>query len=177
MNDEHTHHDELHLHADPDTQRIESLLDAMGRADRDAMSTEAQSRVLDSVSQVFAPAPIAIERGSPPEQASGASRWNLRMAAAAAIATFATLGIVVSQPWKLGNQGSPTNPTPNTGAWTLASFEQDLDAFFALEDHDTGEIEEGVASWELWAQTIDTDFSTDSLADELGFSTNDDGAL
>lgn len=179
MNDDHTNHDELHLHPDPDTQRIESLLDAMGERDREAMAPEAQARVLDAVSQVFAPAPLSIEqqRELMPER-SGGSRWNFRMAAAAAIATFATLGIVISQPWQ--NTGGMISPAPSTnqGAWTLAAFEQELDAYYALEDELGGtQIDEAVADWELWAQTIESDFDSDSLADDLGFDDLYEGAI
>ncbi len=177
MNDEHTNHDELHLHADPDTQRIESLLDAMGQSDRDAMGTDAHSRILDSVSQVFVPAPIAIDqtRAQSPEQSHG-FRLDLRMAAAAAIAGFATLGIVISQPWSTGTN-TPA-PTPNQGTWSLASFEEDLDVLLTLEDGlEDPHIDEAVADWELWAQTIESDLTADSLSDEFGLNDQYEGAL
>lgn len=179
MNNDQPNHDELHLHPDPDTQRIESLLDAIGNADRDAMDPDSQARVLDAVSQVFAPAPIAIEQqGQATPQRSGDTRWSFRIATAAAIAGFATLGIVISQPWK--NTSRPNTPAaaPNQGTWTLASFEADLNAYYALEDELSGtQIDEAVADWELWAQTIEADFNADTLADDLGLDDLYEGAI
>lgn len=178
MNEDHTHHDKLHLHADPDTQRIESLLDAIGQSDRDAMTSDAEARILDSVSQVFAPTPIAIDRaGAQPSGQSQRFHFNLRMAAAAAIAGFATLGLVISQPWSTGT-GTPETTSPNQGTWSLASFEEDLDVLLTLEDGlDDSQIEEAVADWELWAQTIEADMSADAFADEFGLGNQYEGAI
>ncbi|MEZ6165300.1 MAG: hypothetical protein R3B67_12805 [Phycisphaerales bacterium] len=180
MNDKHTNHDDLHLHADPEIERIESLLDLLGEQDRDSMRPDHQSRVLEAVSQVFAPAPISIEHtGTPQTQdqtqdQSREHRWDLRIAAAAAIALMATLSMVMVKPWA----HSPTNaPDNNSMSWSLASFEEDLDAYLALDELGDGSITEAVADWELWAQTIETDFDTDLIGRELGISDLDDGAL
>jgi len=179
MNDEHNYHDKLHLNADPDTQRVESLLEAMGKTDRDAMPPDASARILDAVSQVFVPDPISIEnqRDVVPAQTNG-RRLNFRMTAAASIAAFVTLGIVVSQPWKSSGTLDTPIPSTNEASWTLASFEEDLDAFLALEDgiRDT-HIDDAVADWELWAQTIEADITADSIANEFGLNESYEGAL
>lgn len=172
MNDKHTNHDDLHLHADPEIEHIESLLDLLGEQDRDSMRPDQHARVLEAVSQVFAPAPISIERAAPAQPRQ--RRWDLRVAAAAAIALMATLSVVVVKPWA----NTPVRPAPNGNVnWSLASFEEDLDAYLALDELGDGSIAEAVADWELWAQTIETDFDTDLIGSELGISDLDNGAL
>ncbi len=178
MTYDNTHHDDLHLHSDPDIERVESLLDALASEDRDAMTTAQQSRVLESVSQVFAPEPISLEQRRHEQIHTSASRkWNFRFAAAAALATVTTLGIVATQPWKSGAPLPDSSSAPNQGAWTLASFEEDIDAYLTLDEHESNSIDEAVASWELWAQTIESDLDVDSLNDEYGISELHDGAL
>lgn len=178
MTHDNTHHDDLHLHSDPDIERVESMLDALASEDRDAMTPAQQSRVLESVSHVFAPAPISLEqKKSEQVSASGSRRWNLRFAAAAALATATTLSIVATQPWKSGAP-LPESPTSaSQGVWTLASFEEDIDAYLTLDEHESDSLDEAVASWELWAQTIESDLDADSLNDEYGISDLHDGAL
>ncbi len=174
MNDKDTHHDELHLHADPQIERIESLLDTLGRRERDAMSPGVETRVLESVSRVFAPEPISIADASPAQQVRPRRRWSPRLAAAAAIALVATLSVVVVKPWA---SSTPGVDSPNTPAWSLASFEEDLDAYLSLDEQDDDQIDEAVANWELWAQTIESDFAANQLDSDLGITGYNDGAL
>ena len=175
MNNNDYNHDELHLHSDPELAGMESLLDELASQDQHAMSADAEARILDSVSQVFAPSPLQItEAPEPMTHSSSTSKWNFKIAAAALLATATTLSIVATQPWKTA-QPEPTDAS--TGAWTLASFEEDYDAFLELESVDDGEIEEAVASWELWAQTIESDFESDSFNEEFGITDFGNGAL
>lgn len=178
MTHDNTHHDDLHLHSDPDIERVESMLDALASEDRDAMTPTQQSRVLESVSHVFAPAPISLEQKRHEQVLeTGSRRWNFRFAAAAALATVATLGIVATQPWKSGAPLPDSPSAANQGAWTLASFEEDIDAYLTLDEHESDSIDEAVASWELWAQTIESDLDAESINDEYGISDLHDGAL
>ena len=176
MNDKHTNHEDLHLHTDPETERIESLLDALGSQDREAMSAQRQERVLEGISKVFAPEPIAIDQAPPvPAPHAKGSAWRWRYAAAAALAMAATLGIVISQPWH--GSAAPDPVAPNQGAWTLASFEQDLDAYMSMDQLETDTIDEAVANWEIWAQTIETEFDSDAISHEFGIADFQNGAL
>ena len=175
MNNNDYNHDELHLHSDLELAGMESLLDELASQDQQAMSTDAEARILDSVSQVLAPSPLQIsEAPEPISHSSTSSKWNFKIAAAALLATATTLSIVATQPWK---NAQPVADTPNAGAWTVASFEEDYDAFLELESVGDGEIEEAVASWELWAQTIESDFESDSFSDEFGITDLGNGAL
>ncbi|MFG0313419.1 MAG: hypothetical protein ACF8LL_04445, partial [Phycisphaerales bacterium] len=63
------------------------------------------------------------------------------------------------------------------GAWTLASFDEVMDAYLPLYEHESDSIDEAVASWELWAQTIESDLDAESINDEYGISDLHDGAL
>lgn len=179
MTHDSTPHDDLHLHSDPETERVESMLDALASEDRDAMNPDRQSRVLESISQVFAPAPISIDRQLESASApSSGSMWNFRIAAAALLATATTLGIVATQPWKTGPLPTTSNqPASNQGTWSLASFEEDLDAYLSLDELENDSIDEAVASWELWAQTIESDFDAGTINDEYGISDIQDGAI
>jgi hypothetical protein len=172
MNDKYTNHDDLHLHSDPEIERIESLLDLLGEQDRQAMQPEQESRVIEAVSQVFAPPPLSINQPAQPQASE--QRWDARLAIAAVVALMATLSIVAVKPWA----GSPNAPKQNDNVnWSLASFEEDIDAYLALDELGDGSIAEAVADWEVWAQTIETDFDSDLLGSELGISDFDDGAL
>jgi len=166
----------LHLHGDPEVERIESMLDALGQADRDAMPAHTHARMLEAVSGVFAPAPISIAQAEQ-EQTKLVQRspaWKFRIAAAMFLATATTLGIVAVQPWSSG----PTQPAPtdSTSTWSLASFEQDFDAYLALDEVGDDQLDEAVADWELWAQTIDTDVDASYLDQDL-FGEPTDGAI
>jgi hypothetical protein len=165
----------LHLNADPELSAIESLLDELGQADRDAMPAHIQSGLLEAVSGVFAPQPIAIERAIPRQRPDRpAQAWKFRVAAAAFLATATTLSIVAIKPWS-----SPTPIQQDSGqsSWSLASFEQDFDAYLALEEVGDDTLDDAVANWELWAQTIDTDFDSELLGSDLGLTDFNDGAL
>jgi len=175
----------LHLNTDPELGRIESMLDAMGQQDREAMDEEAHARVLGAVSDVFAPTPISIgqaqEQTPQPGRSLSFTPARYRAAAAALLATAATLGIVALQPWS--NPATPPQPSPTANAvantanaWSLASFEQDLDAYLALDDVGNDQLDEAVADWELWAQTIDTEVEAMFLDPEL-LSELNDGAI
>lgn len=172
----------LHLHTDPELERIESMLDALGQHERACMDEQAHSRVLSAVSGVLAPKSISIEDIPHRASAVGSRSWftatRYRTAAAAILATAATLTIVVFQPWSSPDtQPQPApNANANANAWSLASFEQDLDAYLALETLGTDRLDEAVADWELWAQTIDTEVDAMSLDHELLGDLND-GAI
>lgn len=167
----------LHLNTEPELQEIEYLLDAIGRADRASMPDQSNARVLEAVSGVFAPLPISIKQATQPVAFSSrvSPRWKLRIAAALVLVSGLTLGLVVLQTPLATN----IHPEPGTNAWTLASFEQDLDAYLALEEVGDDSLDEAVANWELWAQTIDTDFDTELLGSGLSIGLTDlrDGAL
>lgn len=172
----------LHLHADPELKRVESMLDALGQHERECMDEQAHSRVLGAVSGVFAPKPISIEDAQHRASDAGSGSWltaaRYRTAAAALLATAATLTIVAFQPWS--SPATQPQPAPtanaNANAWSLASFEQDLDAYLALETLGTDRLDEAVADWELWAQTIDTEVDAMSINHELLGDLND-GAI
>lgn len=186
---EHDNTNPLHINTDPELGRIESMLDTLGQQDREAMDEQAHARVLGAVSGVFAPTPISIERAKrqtpTPGRAPMVAPAKYRAAAAALLATAATLGIVALQPWSNPApvpQPVPTaNAAPNAGpnvanTWSLASFEQDLDAYLALEDVGNDQLDEAVADWELWAQTIDTEVDAMFLDPDLLGELND-GAI
>ena len=161
----------LHLHDDPEHNEMESLLDLLAKDDQHAMPAGLESRVLDSISAAIVPTPLKIATHV---QANNPERfWSFRLAAAAALATGTTLIIVGTRPW------APSG-TPNTAGTQLtlaASMEQDFDAFFALESLDDGNLSEAVSEWEIWAQSLGTEF--DSTLDDSHWydSTLDDGAL
>lgn len=159
---------ELHLHNNPEIAHTESLLDQLAKQDADAMPIGLESRVLDSISATIAPAPIVI---NPPDKSGKASKfWALRLAAAAALATGTTLVIVGTQPW------NSMKTTPPVG-FELAAFEQDLDAYFALETVDDGNLSDAVTEWEIWAQSVDTEIDSTLIGLDWDEPTWDDGAL
>ncbi len=188
MNDQH--HDNtnpLHLGTDPQLAEIESLLDAMGQADRDSMPERVRTQTLEAISRVYAPAPIAIDRADELQehqpQATGRSvMWKLRIAAALTLTTAVALSLVATKPW-VGPAPAPADQGPlatkvtQKPAWNLVSFEQDLDAYLALEEVGDDALDDAVANWELWAQTIDTDFDTELLGSGIGLTDLTDGAL
>lgn len=170
MTNDHTNkHGDLHLHDDPELAQTESLLDLMGKQDRDSMPIGLESRVLDAISKTIAPAPLTIAQASTTNTTS--RFWSLRYAAAAVLATGTTLVIVGTQPW--------ASPIGNTQpAIALVSLvESDLDAFFALESMDDGNLAEAVTDWEFWAQSVDTEIDSSLSGYDWGDFTSDDGAL
>lgn len=176
MNTNHDDNNPLHLTNEPELQQIESMLDAMGQADRDAMSHQSHDRVLEAISGVFAPAAISIEQAQPSagSYSQSSARWKLRAAAAVLLVTGVSLSLLVIKPWSTTTISTPQS---NAGTWTLASFEQDLDAYMALDEVGDESLDDAVANWELWAQTIDTDLDTELLGSGLGLTDLNDGAL
>lgn len=166
----------LHLGTEPELIEIESLLDALGQADREAMSEQTNIRALEAVSDVFVPAPISIDHQQAKSDAleHHSPLWKLRIAAGLLLVTGVTLSLIVIKPWASQQVVTPEN---NTGAWSLASFEQDLDAYLALEEVGDDSLDDAVANWELWAQTIDTDIDTELLGSGIGLTDLSDGAL
>lgn len=182
MNNESTNeHNDLHLSSDPQLAKTESLLDLLAQQDRSAADDGLEARVLESVSKVIAPPPLSIASPMAPAavtadaSASPSKAWPLRFAAAAMLAMGATITLVATQPWS-------TNSTINQGGdIALTSFEQDLDAFFALEELEDGNLSEAVTAWEIWAQTVDTEIDTSlsgiGLTDFQWIDDGEDGAL
>ncbi|MFG0245252.1 MAG: hypothetical protein ACF8MF_04270 [Phycisphaerales bacterium JB052] len=177
MNEQHNDNtNPLNLQGDPELEGIHSMLDALGQADRSAMSEQSEARVLEAISGVFAPAPIAITQSTPaaPTSAHQPKVWKYRIAAALLLGASATLGLLATQPWA----SNPMQPSPQAPQSTLSltSFEQDIDAFLALEEVGDDQLDEAVADWELWAQTIDADVEA-SFPDMDLFDTTNDGAI
>ncbi len=182
-NNNHSNHTpDLHLQDDPALMETQSLLESLAQHDRASMPTGLESRVLDSVAHTFAPAPISIV---PVDQSAGSEDipyqserfsskvWSLRIAAAAVLATGTTLMIVGAQPW----QSSSHTDNPSAAEISLASFEQDLEDYFALETIDDGNLSEAVTDWEIWAQSVDTEIDSTLLELEWAETIYDDGAL
>lgn len=161
----------LHLHDDPEHNAMESLLDLLAKDDRDAMPSGLESRVLDSISAAIAPTPLNI--ATPVHTQKPERFWSLRLAAAAALATGTTLVIVGTRPWA----PSATPNIPGAQLTLAASMDQDFDAFFALESLDDGNLSEAVSEWEIWAQSLDTEFNSSLSTSDWYDSTLDDGAL
>jgi hypothetical protein len=159
---------DLHLHDDPEIAQTESLLDLLAKQDASSMPADLELSVLDSISSIIAPAPIEIPQPCVP--ATSGKFWSLRLAAAAALATGTTLVIVGTQPWASNTGGS----LPEV---TLASFEQDLNAFFELESVDDGNLSEAVSEWEIWAQSVDMEIDSSLIGLEWDEPIWDDGAL
>ncbi len=177
---EHTNDHEnpnLHLH-DPRIREMETLLESLGRQDRDAMPQGATARLMEAVSDAMAPGPIAIDRAqtAQPEPA----RWR-RMDgaryAAALLAAGATLAIIAARPWR----SPPPSPSPadpaTSGSWSLASFERDLDEYLELEAADDGQLSGAVTEWEIWAQAVDTEIESSMYGGDLYAPATDEGAL
>jgi len=118
-----------------------------------------------SIASPTAPAAATADASASPSKA-----WPLRYAAAAMLAMGATVALVATQPW---NTNSPTN---DEHFIAMASFEQNLDAFFALEDVEDGNLSEAMTEWEIWSQTVDAEIDT-GLSDFEWFETGEDGAL
>ena len=171
MNDDHNNlPPELHLHDDPEHTQMESLLELLAKQDAQTMPSGLETRVLESISHTFAPPPLSM---TPPiESTLTSGLWSLRYAAAAILATGTTLLIVGTQPWASSPHSGPNQPTI-----ALASLEQDLDAYFALESMDDGNLAEAVTDWEFWAQSIDTDIDSSISGYDWDEYTSDDGAL
>lgn len=163
MTDDHTN-----THNDPKLAQTESLLEQLAQQDRDATPSGMESRVLDAIGRAIAPPPLVLSQ--PIESNSPSRIWSLRYAAAALLATGATLTIVATQPWA-------SNGVPSEHTIALASFEQDLDAFFELESMDDGNLSEAVTEWEIWAQSLDTDIDSSLDGYDWDDLTLDDGAL
>ena len=175
----HDQDNQLHLHGEPELEQLSQLLDQIAQRDRDAMPDSVNANILEAVSAVFAPEPIAIEPAILTNEASqqrSGSAWKFRFAAAALLATATTLSIVATQPWSSGS-GSPSADQPSPAStWSLASFEQDLDAYLSLEDVGDDQLDDAVADWELWAQTLDADVDTGLFDSDLYIDLND-GAI
>jgi hypothetical protein len=169
-----TNHDQnnqpLHLHDDPAHQEMESLLDSLAERERGSMPAGLESRVLDSIGRAVAPAPIAISSSESASSPVGFA--SLRFAAAAAILMGTSVVLWSTQPWAT-NTGGATN----SGVTLVASLDQDLDAFFALESLDDGALSEAVTDWEIWAESVDTDIDTTLVSFDWFESAADDGAL
>mgnify|MGYP003123251804 CR=1 FL=1 len=174
-------HNDLHLSDDQEIAQTETLLDLLAQQDRSAADDGLEGRVLESVSKVIAPPPLSIASPDEPAatpaapSASLSKAWPLRYAAAAMLAMGATVTLVATQPWSMN---SPANDGHEIA---LASFEQDLDAFFALEELEDGNLSEAVTEWEIWAQTLDTEIDTSlsgiGLTDFQWIDDGEDGAL
>lgn len=179
MNDHHDQHEhtELYLQGDPESQALDRELQRLGQHERDAMPDGAGARILDAVSKTMAPAPISIQENGPTRAARPMptpSPWSIRVAAAALLATASTLLIVAAL--RTGAAQPPSSPT--APGFSLASFEQDLDAYLSLEPVDGGEeLTEAVTDWELWAQSLDTEIDTALYGLDLTEPFEDDGAL
>ena len=166
----------LHLSNVPELQGIESMLDQLGRHDRDAMPEGTHERVLEAVSGVFTPQPIAIDQAPRMHAQSvtaGSAAWKWRIAAGLLLASATTLTLVMTQPWASSSDSIPAN----TGSWSLTSFEQDLDAYLALDEVGDAQLDEAVADWELWAHTIDHDLDNELLGSDLSLIDLNDGAI
>jgi len=159
---------DLYLHDDPEHAHMESMLNLLARQDADAMPAGLESRVLDAVSSTFAPTPLALSQPAQPTMTSRV--WSLRYAAAAMLATGTTLIIVGAQPW--ANSSSNDQSTI-----ALVSLEQDLDAYFALEPMEDGNLSEALTEWDIWAQSVDTDIDSSLTGYDWDEYTSDDGAL
>jgi hypothetical protein len=167
----------LHLSNDPELQGIESMLEQLAQSDRDAMPDQANTRVLEAISGVYAPQPIAIEQAQQIHTQSIStltSVWKWRIAAGLLLVSVASLGLVITQPWATTLDAMPTNTDTS---WSLTSFEQDLDAYLALDAVGDDQLDEAVADWELWAQTIDQSFDTELLGSDLSLIDLNDGAI
>lgn len=149
----------LHLHDDSEFAQTQSLLNMLGDQDAQAMPEGMNERLLEAIGKTITPAPIAIPPANHSQRAD--SRWSMRIAAAAVLATSATLVIVGSKPWA-------TTQSPDMASMTLASLEQDLDAYFSLEEIDVGKLDEALTEWELWAQSVDTELDAEFA--EYGWS-------
>ena len=160
-------HNNFRINHDPEHAEMESLLDLLAQQDRDAMPTTLESRVMDEVSKVIAPTPIAF---TPIDITRGESQpWSMRIAAAAVLAIGTTLVIVSAQPWATSPASSPEHEI------TVASLSSHLDEYFSLESVDDGQITEAITDWEIWAQSIDTDLYTDNF--DYSDILSDDGEL
>ena len=164
---------QLHLHGDPETERMESLIDQLAEQDRQSMPAGASARLLEAVSEVCAPEPISIQRAEAPiGSGRGGITWKIRVAAAMLLATGTTLTIVISQPWSSGQS------TPSTASsWSLASFEQDFDAYLTLDEIGDEQLSDAMTEWELWAQSVDTEIDSGMYNDDWDTAQPSDGAL
>lgn len=169
MNDSpNSHNDSIHLSDDSEHTRMESLLDQLAKQDSEAMPSGLNDRVLDAIGQAMAPAPIQIAPQADHAVGAAGTRLSMRLAAAAVLATGTTLIIVGTKPWA-------TTPGTPGAQIELASLEHDLDAFFALESVDIGNLDEAFTDWEIRAQSVDLDAELDDYQwSDLG---SEDGAL
>ncbi|MGV6813766.1 MAG: hypothetical protein ACWA5W_02010 [Phycisphaerales bacterium] len=160
--------DSIHLSDDSEHVRMETLLDQLAEQDAEAMPSGLNERALDAIGQAMVPSPISIS--SEPDHSAGSpgTRLSMRLAAAAVLATGTTLIIVGAKPWA-------TTPGALGGQIELASLEHDLDAFFALESVDIGNLDEAFTDWEIRAQSVDLDAELDDY--QWGDLESEDGAL
>ena len=156
-------HDE-HIPLDDGSRALAERLDALGRADADGAPPGLESRLLDAVSGVYAPGPLAIDRARTP--------WwrGAPLRAAAAIALLgAGAALIYSLP-------GPPPPHAGGGVVSVAMAEDRIEGLLAVLGERDG-FDDQVASLELWADAIGSDGAGVWIGSDLGDTHFNGGAF
>ncbi|MCA9304180.1 MAG: hypothetical protein KC996_08665, partial [Phycisphaerales bacterium] len=147
---------------------MNSLLDELGRLDREASPIGLEAGVLDAVGRAMAPAPITLVQPTP-RRFPAIARFSL----AAALLCAASVSVVMLRP----SVSVPTAGLSGRGEMLAVSLEADVESLLAL-DQIEHELEQSVAAWSLRAQAVDSDLNSAWVAlDLMDSSVDENGAL
>ena len=166
---EHADHSGAHGgHDDPGLTALSDRLDALGASEAAGSPEGLEDRVLAGVAGVYAPQPIAIGRGASPWWRGGA----VRAAAGVAVIGGITLLAYLQSP---GRSGPGAN---GPEVISVAMVEQRIEGLLALASHSGDDLDNQIASIQLWADALGAE--SGDLWDSQGLldpENNGNGAL
>ncbi len=173
MNDHNTPNENPNLqHRDPETEALINQLDALGSLDSAAPDAGFEQRIMDSISEQIAPAPLSFS--SPIDQSSHANYFPTRpLGIAAAFVLVAGVSLLIwnsSRTALLPQQGQPSAQP------TLVSLEESFDALYDLPDFAV-DLDSDIDELDLLTDEMHTELSLPSVLLELSDSSLTEGSL
>ena len=172
MNDQNAPNNPNLQHRDPETDALINQLDALGSLDSAAPDAGFEQRIMDSISQQIAPAPLSFD--TPLNQSTRANYYPARpMGIAAAIVLVAGVSLVLwnSSRTAMLPQHGQTQTQP-----TLVSLEESFDALYDLPDFAV-ELDSDIDELDLLTDEMHTELTLPSVLLELSDSSLTEGSL
>ena len=155
-------------HRDPDSDAIIEQLDALGSHERSIPDAGFEQRLMGSISEQIAPAPLPMRTAESPK-ARFTLGWKLNIAAAIVVVAGASMLI-----WTSSQSASlPVSQSPQQ---MLVSLEDDFDALFELPDF-TDTIDSDMDELDLMTDEVHTELSLPNLLMEISDSSLTEGSL
>ncbi len=155
-------------HRDPETDAIIEQLDALGAHDRSSPDARFEQRLMNSISEQIAPAPLPLRAETAPH-ARYILGWKLNIAAAIVVVAGASMLIWTSSQ-------TATLPASQSPQQMLVSIENDFDALFELPDF-TDTIDSDMDELDLMTDEVHTELSLPNLLMEISDSSLTEGSL